>query len=99
MNKGKPKRSDYRKFKNQDGSRDRTTTPACDEVLTRRFSHGLERDGERAGRKRICPESSEALHGFRIFCMMDGGRGQVNIALQVLDELHLKHSGLRHGKG
>ena len=31
--------------------------------------------------------------------MMDGGRGQVNIALGVLEELHLEYPGLRYGKG
>ena len=31
--------------------------------------------------------------------MMDGGRGQVNIALEVLGELRPGNSGLRHGKG
>ena len=30
---------------------------------------------------------------------MDGGKGQVNIALEVLDELNLADSGVRHGKG
>ena len=30
--------------------------------------------------------------------LMDGGKGQVNVALQVLDELHLEDSGMRYGK-
>ncbi|MBQ7833788.1 MAG: excinuclease ABC subunit UvrC [Lachnospiraceae bacterium] len=79
--KGKPKRSDYRKFKIKSvaGPDDY----ACmKEVLTRRFVHGLE---ER--------ESTDAAYGsftrFPDLLMMDGGKGQVNIALQVLEELNL----------
>ena len=94
--KGKPKRSDYRKFKIKTvaGPDDY----ACmREVLTRRFEHGLKRD-ERAGRKKICPGSSEALHGFRTFA--DGRRtraGQHRAA--GAGRAAFKHSGLRHGKG
>lgn len=73
--KGKPKRSDYRKFrlKNVDGPNDYAS---MEEVLTRRFVHGMEKEDE----------------GFRRFpdlIMMDGGRGQVNICLKVLENLSL----------
>lgn len=73
--KGKPKRSDYRKFrlKNVDGPNDYAS---MEEVLTRRFVHGMEKEDE----------------GFRRFpdlIMMDGGRGQVNICLKVLENLRL----------
>lgn len=77
---GKPKRNDYRKFKIKtvQGPDDYAS---MNEVLTRRFGHGL----------REQQEESE-IGGFQIFpdlIMMDGGRGQVNIALEVLEKLHL----------
>lgn len=77
---GKPKRNDYRKFKIKtvQGPDDYAS---MNEVLTRRFGHGL----------REQQEESET-GGFQIFpdlIMMDGGRGQVNIALEVLENLHL----------
>jgi excinuclease ABC subunit C len=58
------------------------------EVLTRRFIHGME---ERDDLKE--KESDESFGSFTKFpdlLLMDGGRGQVNIALQVLDELNLR---------
>ena len=84
--KGKPKRSDYRKFKLK------TITGPDDyasmhEVLTRRFTHGMHEKKELAER-----EMSEDYGSFTRFpdlIMMDGGRGQVNIALKVLDELKI----------
>ena len=77
---GKPKRNDYRKFKIKtvQGPDDYAS---MNEVLTRRFGHGLSEQQE---------ESETG--GFQIFpdlIMMDGGRGQVNIALEVLEKLHL----------
>ena len=77
---GKPKRNDYRKFKIKtvQGPDDYAS---MNEVLTRRFGHGL----------REQQEESET-GGFQIFpdlIMMDGGRWQVNIALEVLEKLHL----------
>ncbi len=84
--KGKPVKSDYRKFrlKTVEGPDD---YKSMHEVLTRRFRHGLE---ERQHLKE--EERSEEFGSFTKFpdlIMMDGGRGQVNIALQVLEELHL----------
>ena len=84
--KGKPCRSDYRKFKL------RTVAGPDDyasmhEVLTRRFTHGMEERKERA--KKELEDAYGSFTKFPDLIMMDGGRGQVNIALQVLDELHL----------
>lgn len=84
--KGKPKRSDYRKF------RIRTVAGPDDyacmrEVLTRRFTHGLEETRELKS-KQIAGEFG-SFTKFPDLLLMDGGKGQVNIALQVLDELHL----------
>lgn len=77
---GKPKRNDYRKFKIKtvQGPDDYAS---MNEVLTRRFGHGLREQQEES-------ETGD----FQIFpdlIMMDGGRGQVNIALEVLEKLHL----------
>lgn len=84
--KGRPQRSDYRKFKL------RTITGPDDyasmhEVLTRRFTHGREEKAELFAKG--MDESYGSFTKFPDLIMMDGGRGQVNIALQVLDELHL----------
>lgn len=81
---GKPKRSDYRKFKlkNVTGPDDYASMY---EVLTRRFLHGLEEMKELEGRDREIGKFNQ----FPDLLMMDGGKGQVNIALSVLDELHL----------
>ncbi len=84
--KGKAKRSDYRKFRIQSVSG--PDDYACmREVLTRRFVHGME---EKEDLTRI--EVDHAFGSFTKFpnlLLMDGGRGQVNIALQVLAELQL----------
>ncbi|MGN1378568.1 MAG: excinuclease ABC subunit UvrC [Dorea sp.] len=77
--KGRPKRNDYRKFriKNVQGPDDYAS---MEEVLTRRFEHGLlEREEKGEG----------GFSSFPNLILMDGGKGQVNIALQVLDKLHL----------
>ncbi len=84
--KGKPKRSDYRKF------RIKTVAGPDDyacmrEVLMRRFTHGLEEAKER--KEKNLAEEFGSFTKFPDLLLMDGGKGQVNIALQVLDELHL----------
>lgn len=84
--KGKPKRSDYRKFKLKtiSGPDDYASMY---EVLTRRFTHGM-REKEQIEEKELSEEYGSFTR-FPDLIMMDGGRGQVNIALQVLDELKL----------
>ncbi len=84
--KGKPKRSDYRKFKLK------TVTGPDDyasmhEVLTRRFTHGMKEMQERE--QKNLPQEYGSFTRFPDLIMMDGGRGQVNIAQRVLDELKL----------
>lgn len=84
--KGKPKRSDYRKFKL------RTVTGPDDyasmhEVLTRRFKHGMQEMQELKDKN--LPQEVGSFTRFPDIIMMDGGRGQVNICLQVLEELGL----------
>ena len=71
--KGKPKRSDYRKFKikSVQGPNDYAS---MEEVLTRRFTHESEKEFDSFAK---LPD----------LIMMDGGRGQVNIALKVLEKL------------
>ena len=84
--KGKPKRSDYRKFKIKTvaGPDDY----ACmHEVLTRRFVHGLEEAKELEDKNMQTEFGS--FTKFPDLILMDGGRGQVNIALKVLEELGL----------
>ncbi len=77
---GKPKRNDYRKFRIQ-SVKGPDDYASMREVLTRRFLHGLEeqKSGKEAGRFIKFPD----------LIMMDGGKGQVNIALEVLKELQL----------
>ncbi|MBR3824940.1 MAG: excinuclease ABC subunit C, partial [Lachnospiraceae bacterium] len=84
--KGKPKKSDYRKFriKTVSGPDDY----ACmREVLMRRFLHGMEEGRE------LAEQNVDAVYGsftkFPDLLLMDGGRGQVNIALSVLEELRI----------
>lgn len=84
---GKPKRSDYRKFKL------RTITGPDDyasmhEVLTRRFTHGMNEQQEL--REKELSQEYGSFSRFPDLIMMDGGRGQVNICLQVLEELGLE---------
>ena len=77
---GKPKRNEYRKFKikSVQGPDDYAS---MNEVLTRRFEHGL--------RERQDESETGGFQAFPDLIMMDGGRGQVNIALEVLEKLNL----------
>ena len=78
--RGKPKRNDYRKFRIK-GVQGPDDYASMEEVLTRRFRHGLEEQKE-----------GKDLGGFREFpdlILMDGGKGQVNVALEVLEKLGL----------
>ncbi|MCH5271736.1 MAG: excinuclease ABC subunit UvrC [Lachnospiraceae bacterium] len=84
--KGKPKRSDYRKFKI------RTVAGPDDyacmrEVLTRRFMHGM--DEQRKLQEKEIDNEFGSFTKFPDLLLMDGGRGQVNIALAVLHELKI----------
>ncbi len=78
--KGKPKRTDYRKFKitSVQGPDDYAS---MEEMLTRRFKHGLHEieQGKEFGKFTVFPD----------LIMMDGGKGQVNVALEVLRNLNL----------
>lgn len=78
--KGKPKKSDYRKFriKTVEGPDDYASMK---EVLTRRFEHGLKEIREN--------RTDGHFDRFPDIILMDGGRGQVNIALGVLESLDL----------
>lgn len=83
---GKPKRSDYRKF------RIKTVVGADDyasmrEVLTRRFTHGMREKEELKGKN--IDEKLGSFTKYPQLILMDGGKGQVNIALEVLRELKL----------
>lgn len=78
---GRPKRNDYRKFKikSVQGPDDYAS---MNEVLTRRFEHGLREQQEE--------KEAGGFQAFPDLILMDGGRGQVNIALEVLERLHLQ---------
>ena len=104
---GKPKRNDYRKFKIK-GIQGPDDYGSMKEVLTRRFTHGLEerrtyqaqsegvgqvqKSGEIGLEKRSERDNGMIPGRFTKFpdlILMDGGKGQVNVALEVLSELHL----------
>ena len=78
--KGKPKRNDYRKFKIK-GVQGADDYASMEEVLTRRFEHGLmeRNEGKELG----------SFTAFPDLILMDGGKGQVNVALHVLEKLKL----------
>ena len=84
--KGKPKRSAYRKFRIKDveGQDD---YQCMEEVLTRRFSHGLKE--RRQMREKEGDPRMGSFSDFPDLILMDGGKGQVNIAKKVLDTLGL----------
>ena len=74
---GKPKRNDYRKFriKSVQGPNDYASMY---EVLTRRFE-----------RAKVSESTSDSFLRLPDVIMMDGGRGQVNMALEVLGKLEM----------
>jgi excinuclease ABC subunit C len=82
MEDGLAKRSDYRRFKirHQEGQDD---FAAMEEVLSRRFRRYLEErdEGARAGKRFSYPPN---------LLLVDGGRGQLNVAVRVLEELGLE---------
>ena len=84
--KGKPCRSDYRKFRLKTvlGPDDYASMR---EVLSRRFLHGQEEKEEL--KEKGIEDTYGSFSKFPDLIMMDGGKGQVNIALQVLEELGL----------
>ncbi len=83
---GKAKRSDYRKFKIKSVSG--PDDYACmREVLTRRFLHGMEEQKE-LDQKELEKEFG-SFTKFPDLLLMDGGKGQVNIALEVLADLKI----------
>ena len=84
--KGKPKKSDYRKFKIKSVSGP-DDYGCMKEVLTRRFVHGMEESKEL--KEKNLEEQYGSFTRFPDLLLMDGGKGQVNIALQVLEELRL----------
>ena len=73
--KGKPKRADYRKFRIK-SVEGPNDYASREEVLSRRFQRGIEAD---SGFEKL-PD----------LIMMDGGRGQVNVALEVLNQMGLQ---------
>ncbi|MGN0307545.1 MAG: excinuclease ABC subunit UvrC [Lachnospiraceae bacterium] len=84
--KGKPKKSDYRKFKIRSVSGP-DDYGCMKEVLTRRFLHGIEEG--RTLKEKGMEERFGSFTRFPDLLLMDGGKGQVNIALKVLEELKL----------
>ncbi len=78
--RGKPKRNDYRKFKIK-GIQGADDYGSMREVLTRRFTHGIKEREENAGLGKFT--------AFPDLILMDGGKGQVNVALEVLETLGL----------
>ena len=79
--KGKPKRNDYRKFKIKtvQGPNDYASMY---EVLTRRFLRSIKNDED-------AQNVEDSFQRLPDLLMMDGGRGQVNMALEVLEKLGL----------
>lgn len=73
--KGKPKRADYRKFRIK-SVEGPNDYASMEEVLSRRFQRGIDAD---SGFEKL-PD----------LIMMDGGQGQVNVALEVLNQMGLQ---------
>ena len=83
---GRSKNSDYRRFriKTVKGAND---YDSMREILTRRFSHGLEE--VKAIQESKLHFSAGKFSNFPDLIMMDGGKGQINIALEVLKDLNI----------
>lgn len=83
---GRAKNSDYRRFKIKTvkGAND---YDSMREILTRRFNHGLEE--VKAIQERNLKLSAGKFSNFPDLIMMDGGKGQVNVALEVLESLNI----------
>ena len=77
---GRPKRNDYRKFKIRSvkGADDYAS---LEEVLSRRFEHGYQ--------EREALKEGSSFSSFPDLIMMDGGKGQVHVALKVMEKFHL----------
>ncbi|PJI07838.1 MULTISPECIES: excinuclease ABC subunit UvrC [Clostridium] len=84
---GKPKNSDYRRFKIKTvkGAND---YDSMREILTRRFKHGLEEVNSIVNNN--LPLSAGKFCAFPDLILMDGGKGQVNIALEVLKKFNIQ---------
>lgn len=85
FDKGKALRSDYRKFKLKTEGPD--DYASMREVLMRRFTHGMEEKKELE--EKGLDDSTGSFTRFPDVIMMDGGKGQVHVAEEVLRELHL----------
>ncbi|MBQ6075246.1 MAG: excinuclease ABC subunit UvrC [Lachnospiraceae bacterium] len=84
---GRPKKNDYRKFRIRfvEGNND---TASLTEVLFRRFTHGLKEQG--MVRESIGYDAADSFLRFPDLILMDGGKGQVHAALEVLARLGLR---------
>ncbi|SFB06225.1 Excinuclease ABC subunit C [Acetitomaculum ruminis DSM 5522] len=82
---GKPMKNDYRRFKIQNVTND--DYASMEEVLNRRFSHGIEEMKELEEKK--LGKEVGSFTRFPDLIMMDGGKGQVNVALKVLEDLKM----------
>ncbi|ABS39516.1 excinuclease ABC subunit UvrC [Clostridium botulinum] len=84
--KGRAKPSDYRRFKinTVKGADD---YKSMKEILTRRFQHGLSEIKSIQDRK--LEFSSGKFSVFPDLILMDGGKGQINIALEVLNTFNI----------
>ncbi|MDF2537018.1 MAG: uvrC [Herbinix sp.] len=84
--KGKPKKADYRKFKIK-SIKGPDDYASMHEMLTRRFTHGQKEMQEM--KERNLDESLGSFTKYPDLILMDGGKGQVGIALKVLSELKM----------
>lgn len=84
---GKAKNSDYRRFKIK-SVKDPNDYESMREILSRRFSHGLEEVNKI--KERNLEYSKGKFCIFPDLIMMDGGKGQVNIALEVLKDFGIE---------